>query len=145
MIRAFDKSDLDKFERDDNPDSQLMGCVDTELSAQLYDKGITMTWINGNGEILGIGGVLPFWKGSGEAWMSVSKEGRKNPLKLLKDTQWFLDYLFKKEGFRRIQCSIDYSYPTAHRFILRCNFIPESTMFNYGPNGEHFVRYVRFS
>lgn len=143
MIKAFEQKHLDGFHTDKNPDTQIFGFLGDLVKIDVPEQSITISVFNDE-KLLGIGGVIPFWSGSGEAWMLATPELKTCPMKALKDIQFYLDYLFEKEGFKRIQANIVTSYITAQRFIMKCGFSPESIMPNYGPNGEHFTRYVRF-
>lgn len=144
MIKAFEQKDLEGFEPEITPDTQIFGLLGDLVKIKVPEQSITISVFEKD-KLLGIGGVLPFWEGSGEAWMLVTPEFKKCPMRGLKDIQFLLDYLFQKEGFKRIQANIATNFNMAHRFIMKCGFSPESIMPNFGPNGEHFTRYVRFA
>jgi hypothetical protein len=145
MIRAFDKKDMEKFKANENPDTRMFGFMGDLPSAWESTSAATMSWFNDKDELTGIGGVIPLWPGVGEMWLLITEQGKKSPVSLLKDSKWFIEYLLEKEGYHRLQCSIVCEFVSAHRFISACGFVPEGIMADYGPNKEHFTRYVRFA
>ena len=129
----------------DSPDGDMIHfCGDITKRSEAYAKaGPAITLLDGD-EVLAIGGVIKFWQGVGEAWMVVSPEGRKRIMSLYKYMDAFLRACFNKYGFHRIQANILQDFETAHRCIMKLDFIPEGMMIQYGPNKENFIRYVRF-
>jgi hypothetical protein len=144
LIKAFEQKDLDYYIPAVNPDTQIFGFLGDLNKITVPEQSITISVFNDD-KLLGIGGVLPFWAGVGEAWMLTTPEMKKCPMKALKDIQFYINYLFEHEGFKRVQANVVTSFTTAHRFIMKCGFSPEGIMPNYGPKGEHFTRYVRFA
>jgi len=144
MIKAFLPEHMDNFKEAENPDTRIFGFMGNLTNKYQDSGGITMSWFNDKGELTGVGGAMPLWNGVGEVWLLVTEEGKKSPISLLKDSKWFIEYLLEKEGFHRLQCSIVCEFTAAHRFIASCGFVPEGIMAEFGPNREHFTRYVRF-
>lgn len=145
MIEPFKPEHLEgvvfDFDESEKPQVGFMG--DIRQRANLYNEhGITMSWFGDSG-LLGVGGVVEFWRGCGEGWILLTPEGRRKPLALYKDMKFFVNYLFDNECYRRIQCSVLMGYKAAHRTVLKLGFVPEGMMYRYGPNGENFMRYAR--
>jgi hypothetical protein len=144
LIKAFEQKDIEGFIYEPTIDNQIFGFLGDLDNRNIPEQSITISVFNDD-KLLGIGGVLPFWSGVGEAWMLVTPELKKCPMRALKDIQFYFNYLFEKEGFKRIQSVVAVDFTLAHRFIMKLGFVPEGIMPNYGPKGEHFTRYVRFS
>jgi hypothetical protein len=145
MIRAFNPEDMKDFKESENPDTKIFGFMGDLTQKYVDGGGVTMSWFNDKDELTGVGGVMPLWDGVGEVWLLLTEEGKKSSVSLLKDSKWFIEYLLEKEGYHRLQCSIVCEFVSAHRFISACGFVPEGIMADYGPNKEHFTRYVRFA
>lgn len=146
MLKAFKKADIEGFKPNENTDTRMFGFMGDLVKPEVdWEKaGITMSWYTESGELAGIGGVIPFWKGVGEAWFLITEVGKLNVKSLLQDTLFFLNQMFEKEGFHRIHCNIACDFMQAQRFVMRCGFSPEGMMAEYGPNREHFIRYTRW-
>lgn len=115
---------------------------DIDTRAKVYANMGPAISIILNDVVLGIGGVVKFWHGVGEAWMMISPEGKSKWLSLYKHMDGFLLSCIN-DGFHRIQASVLVSDRKAHKTVMKLGFIPEGMMIHYGPKKENYIRYVR--
>lgn len=89
-------------------------------------------------DLLGCGGILPYWPGVAEAWMCLGPD-----IKIDRDLLAGMHEIKRKlseAGYRRIQAD---TAPVHGRFMRLLGFKFESEMPGYFPDGSTSHRYVR--
>lgn len=111
------------------------------VSAYNLSRGPAFTAIS-NGDIIACGGVVPFWKGVGEAWLITSDLTEKFKIFFAKTVHNKLEEIIKLMDFKRVQALIDSEHLIGQRFIERLGFkneTPEGMKKYIG--GRTFYRY----
>lgn len=107
----------------------------------LLNRGPSWTVREGD-TILACAGVNLLWGGVGEAWMLTSAKISRHRFyfyKTLKNTFLGLVRTFR---LHRVQADVERDFKASCNMMKHLGFHEESTMLNYGPNKEIFVRYV---
>jgi RimJ/RimL family protein N-acetyltransferase len=148
VLVDFEPKHLQQIRRDPDDADPTLDALFSNLDARAEryaTRGPAATILAEDNTVLAVGGIIELYPGSGEAWLLLSAEGRKrSPLSIVRNVAGFLDRNLETR-FRRIQALVAFDNRQAHRLIMRLGFVPEGAMPYYGPNGEHFIRYVRFS
>jgi hypothetical protein len=98
------------------------------------------------GKLLACGGVVIPWTGLGEAWCAVSRD-----IHLLGAMATFvrMEQIFKsiisENHLRRVHADVDAGNRQSMKFVEHLGFKPEFKMYQFGPNGETYIRYVLFT
>ena len=127
-IRDYKPEDYIRIQRREFDDKVFSFLPNPEISAHNLAKGPAFTGLF-EGEIIACGGVLPFWKGMGEAWLVTSPLVEKFKLSLAKSVHDKLEEIIKKMKLERVQTLVDGEHITGQKFIERLGFINET------PNG----------
>lgn len=95
-----------------------------------------------DGEILGIGGIMPKWDGVGLAWVWLTRKWMRHA-KLI--TVAIDDHL-SKSGFHRIEAGVKVGYTRGARWMNRLGFDLETPVAKmWGPDKGDYSLYVRTS
>lgn len=89
-------------------------------------------------------GVVPVWRGLGEAWFLGSDAMEKYPkviLKLARDTISCCSLYY---DLHRIESCVDETFIKGKNFIEHLGFHLEGAAPNYGPDRETYIRYVYY-
>jgi hypothetical protein len=103
-------------------------------------KGMAYT-LTTNGEIIACGGVMPFWKGVGEAWVVTSPLVEKYRLAFAKVVHNKLSEIIRRNGYERVQTCVHADFMSSRRWVERMGFKPEGLMKKY-IGGQDYVRYA---
>lgn len=103
-------------------------------------RGMAITGFH-NGEILACGGVMPLWKGVGEAWVVTSPLVEKCPFFFMR-TVWrrLLTFISIME-LERVQTTVDAEHEVSLKWVERMGFKQEGLMEKY-IGGRDFFRYA---
>jgi hypothetical protein len=96
-------------------------------------------WENG-WPIGALGVVLAF--GVGQAWLHGSDQLFIHPLSFHKAAKNFIETVKKEAGLRRIESAIAAKNHRNRKWFKSLGFSYDGPAFNYGPNGEMFMRYA---
>ena len=96
-----------------------------------------------NNAVLACGGVHKLWKGVGEAWLMIGREGYERPKVVAKYTQYIFQHLLEDNDLFRIQASVSAIDTRAIRYAEWLGFEKEGIMKKYGPDGSDYIRYAR--
>lgn len=89
-------------------------------------------------------GVMPVWDGVYEAWAMIgSQVGRAAMVRVYKETQLFLGFLFDDPAVRRVQTQVKTDFLAGHRFARMLGFAEEGVLRRYGPDGSDYTMYSR--
>ena len=94
-----------------------------------------------NGEIIGCGGILPLWKGVGEAWVISSPQVEKHPIAFARTIWRKLFELIDSMGLERVQSLVDAEHKVSMVWVERMGFKQEGLMRKY-MDGRDFIRYA---
>jgi len=92
-------------------------------------------------EILACGGIIPFWKGVGEAWIVSSPLICKYPLFFAKTVWRKLNGLIVSMNLERVQTVIDAEHIVSCKWAERMGFVNEGLMKKY-IGGRDYIRYA---
>lgn len=92
-------------------------------------------------EILACGGIIPFWKGVGEAWVVTSHFVCEYPLFFAKTIWRKLNGLIILMNLERIQTVVDAENIVSRKWVERMGFVNEGPMRKY-IGGRTYIRYA---
>ena len=109
-----------------------------EVADDLADLG---GWaIEHEGEVLAIGGVLPYWSGNGLGWMWLARSWKKHARMVTEAVKIILSNL----DYRRIEIGVLLGFSAGCRWAERLGFTLETPCArNWGPDGRDYSIYVR--
>ena len=91
-------------------------------------------------EVLGCGGVVPYWAGRAEAWVVFGQNAKHKMVQLRRCVIRFFDMC----EHSRIESVIDLNSPVAHRWIKSLGFTVEAPLMkNYWGLNKDAVLYAR--
>ncbi len=93
--------------------------------------------------VLGAAGVIPVWRGVGNAWLLASDELRRHPMVLHRYVRRGLVMVERGLGLHRTQIAVHQKFTAACQWAERLGFAFEGEMKGYGPNGDTYLRYAR--
>lgn len=90
-------------------------------------------------------GVMPVWRGVGQAWAVLSEEILKDhPICLSRSAKMWLEHVERREKLRRIQAAVAVGHTSGQHWIQWLGFRYEGLMLNYGLGGRgDFHLYAR--
>lgn len=111
---------------------------------QLGEAGLGWAWI-GDGRVLAMFGVAPYWDGLAEGWLMVDTHGiHKRKMQLTKGTRRFFNNIGPALGLRRIQIMVSVAHKEAVAWSRLLGFEYEATLKKYGPDGSDHLVFARF-
>jgi len=106
--------------------------------------GLGWSWI-GDGRVLAMFGVAPYWDGCAEAWLMVDTMGIQNRrLQLTKGSRRFFNNIGPALGLRRLQIMVSVAHEEAVAWSRLLGFEYEATLKKYGPDGSDHLVFARF-
>jgi hypothetical protein len=141
-IREYRPTDYIRINRREFDKKIFSNIPNPMVAAYNLARGPSFTGVY-EGEIVGCGGVILFWKGVGEAWLITSPLVDKFRLTFAKTIHRKLEELIKSLDLERVQAIVDAEFKTGQKFIERMGFINEtpSGMKKY-IGGRTFYRYA---
>jgi RimJ/RimL family protein N-acetyltransferase len=113
------------------------------VSAQYFEgNSFAFTGISPAG-VVGCGGFARIFKTNWEGWVYTTDLFDVYGLQVGLIARRLVDNFFKHTGVLRLQAPIDSRYPAAMRFAEVLRMKPESTLKQYGPDGQDFIMYAR--
>lgn len=106
-------------------------------------RGITFSWVQKT-DVLGVCGVMPQWKGVGEAYMFLSPLFKKNKIRCIKDIRHYLNLIAKQLQLHRVHCQVIKEFDDAVKLAKFLGFKQESIMEKFGPNKEDYISFVKY-
>lgn len=100
--------------------------------------GKSFTAMDGE-RVLAIAGVIPIWKGRGEAWALLGGDIRRHFLAIHHAVARFLDVC----ELTRIEAAVDADFPQGRAWVERLGFTYEGPLAKYTPDGRDCLRYAR--
>jgi hypothetical protein len=111
---------------------------DPEYKRALKVEGKSFTAISGE-NILACAGVMPIWKGRGEAWALMTLDFKHDFLAFHYAAKRFLNIV----DMTRVEAHVDVGFDCAKRWVERLGFEFEGKMRAYTPDGRDCLRYAR--
>lgn len=111
-----------------------------ELVAKKFTKGLGYT-IEAPEGLVASGGILPLWKGVGEAWVVTSELVEKYPLVFAKTAWRKLYEMMANMRLERAQTTIHKDHAVSQRWAERMGFENEGLMKKY-LGGQDYYRYA---
>lgn len=84
-----------------------------------------------NGDILGVGGVVVYWPGVGEAWLFLSKHVIEHKLKAAFYVRSMMQTSIEELNLHRLQCTVRADFHKAIKMVERVGFLREGVMKAY--------------
>jgi hypothetical protein len=99
----------------------------------------------GNGSPHALGGITVAWDGVGVAWLSPSKEIKKNKFAFFRAATEALAKAIVDFDLHRVHCEVKTTDRVALKFALLLGFEREATMKKYGPDKSdyHLMTWLR--
>ena len=100
--------------------------------------------VGSDGSVLAAAGIMPLWKGVGEAWVLAPPSTNEHfGLYLHRAVTTYLDRIVKEYQLHRVQSAVLCDFITSHRWIKRLGFMKEGPLYCYGPDKRTFYRYAK--
>ena len=96
-----------------------------------------------DGVVKGCAGIMPQWKGVGEAWALMSRWCNEHPVTLCKSYKAKIDKMCAP--YKRVQMCVDENFEAAVNFAKYLKFTSEGRMLYYGPDGKTYIRFARYN
>jgi len=138
-IRPYEPDDYLKIQRRHFDSLTFMNFPNPRLIASHLAKGPAFTGIAPEG-IIACGGILPLWKGVGEAWVVTSELVNLYPLTFAKVIWRKLGELIENNHFERVQTTVDKEHIVSQKWVERMGFQNEGLMRKF-LGGRDFYRY----
>lgn len=133
-IRNATQEDLDYLKQ--NP---IEGAVKNYPKLEL--GGIAKTGIV-DGEIVGIGGVVIYWKGVAEGWIILSGKVKEFKVETIMCIDRIMEQMILDNGLRRLQVTVRTDFPQAKKLVEALGFECEGLMKKYSPDGTDVWMYA---
>jgi hypothetical protein len=111
-----------------------------KLVAQNLARGPAFTGV-ANGEIIACGGILPLWKGVGEAWVVSSELVSLYPMTFAKVIWRKLKSIIEELELERVQTTVDVEHKVSQKWLERMNFENEGLMRKF-LGGRDYYRFA---
>jgi RimJ/RimL family protein N-acetyltransferase len=105
-----------------------------EWAAQHKDYGPAFTGIR-NGEIIGCGGIMILWEGTGEAWATLAPATKHSPKDVFYCLRKGLEIIGEAYELIRIQAIAKPSFPESVRLLRHLGFEEEGVLRKYWEGG----------
>ena len=139
-IRPYQPEDYLAITRREFDEITFKNRSNPDATARELAKGMAFTGVN-EGGIIACGGVLPIWKGVGEAWAVTSPLVQKYPLVFAKTMRSKLIEIIIANSFERVQTIVDAEFRVSQRWLERMGFKYEGEMEKY-ISGRTYLRYA---
>lgn len=96
-----------------------------------------------DGEIIGVGGVIVYWLGVGEAWIVLHENANKHKVQTFKAIQRMVNQAVLELNLRRIQAVCAMANLRGCDMIRALDFEWEGRMVKYLPNGQDAFLFAR--
>lgn len=126
-IRDATQEDLDYLKQ--NP---IEGAVKNYPKLEL--NGSAKTAIV-DGEIVGVGGVVVYWTGVGEAWIILSNKAKEFKVEIIMCINRIMEQMIFENRLRRLQVTVRTDFPQAKKLVEALGFECEGLMKKYLPDG----------
>lgn len=93
-------------------------------------------------EIIGVGGIVIFWSGFGEAWLCLSKNVEKHKVKFVLFLKSQLSFALKDLNLIRLEINVRTDYPESQKLVEALGFQFEGIRRKYLPNGKDAYLYA---
>jgi hypothetical protein len=95
-----------------------------------------------NGYLVAAAGILPIWKGVGEAWLLGANRLGKHKIRVAKEVRKGLHRIADEQGMWRIQAAMRSDWPELARWARFLGMKHEGTMKKFGANGLDYERWA---
>jgi len=140
IIRRYEPGDYLSIERRHFDALTFMNFPKPELVAKRFTGGPAYTIVASEG-LVASGGILPLWKGVGEAWVVTSELVDTYPLLFAKTVWRKLYEIIDGNGIERVQTTIHKDFIVSQKWAERMGFKNEGLMRKY-LGGEDYYRYA---
>jgi hypothetical protein len=139
-VRTYREKDYLTIQRRYFDSLTFMNFPNPELIAKKFTRGIAYT-IEAPEGLVASGGVIPLWKGVGEAWVVTSDLVEKYPIFFAKTVWRKLHEILDVNGIERVQTTIHRDHMVSQRWAERMGFENEGLMRRF-LGGEDYYRYA---
>lgn len=108
------------------------------------ERGPAFSGLDGEGRVVGAGGIVMLWKGVGEAWVLFSREMRRYPHDAYDTMGTFIHRISGEAKLRRVQAQCRVDLPEARRYLENLGFACEATLRKYAEDGSDMTIYAIF-
>ena len=139
-IRNYKEEDYLDIQRRHFDSLTFMNFPKPELIAKRFAQGTAYT-IEATEGLVASGGVIPLWKGVGEAWVVTSSLVDIYPILFAKTVWRKLYEIVNSNGIERVQTTIHKDHIVSQRWAERMGFENEGLMRKF-LGGEDYYRYA---
>jgi len=139
-IRQYVPEDYMKIQRRKFDMLTFLNFPNPKILARNLMRGPALTGFS-DGEIIACGGIMPLWKGVGEAWVVTSPLVLKCSFSFVKVILRKLPIFSNILELERVQTTVDVEHTTSIKWVERMGFVREGLMHKY-INGRDYYRYA---
>lgn len=119
----------------------MMSCGESPAARRCND---TAWALYAETELVGMGGLIPYWPGNSEAWCVIPPATpRRLAAQALPEVRRWLDLVQHEQRIRRIGAFIRWNAGYRRSFADALGFVLEGVLEAWGPDGADFGLYVR--
>lgn len=130
------------FERIEKRETDKNMFYNTEIWGDTIVSSVCYAFLDDKNVIF-MGGIRPFYKGVGEAWIVCSQVIENYKRELLYYSKMYMEIIMKEGDFHRAQVTIKADWYKAIAFIEKIGFKREGLMCKYGPDESDYYLYAR--
>ena len=139
-IKQYSPEDYMKIKRRDFDMLTFLNFPNPRIAARNLLRGMAITGFR-DGEIIACGGIMPLWKGVGEAWVVTSPLVRVCSFSFVKVVWRRLKVFAGILDLERVQTTVDAEHEVSIKWVERMGFMREGLMRRY-IDGRDFYRYA---
>ena len=139
-IRPYIPEDYMKINRRHFDSLTFMNFPTPKLVAQNLARGPAFTGL-ADGEIIACGGILPLWKGVGEAWVVSSELVSLYPITFAKVIWRKMRSIIGELELERVQTTVDKEHKVSQKWLERMGFKNEGLMRKF-LGGRDYYRFA---
>ena len=140
-VRKFRVSDYFEIDRRSFDMLTFLNFPNPSAIAKALADGMAYTIVNSK-HLVASGGVVPSWKGVGEAWLVSSPLVQEHKIFFLRTVQAELNKMIEEGNFERVQTTVDAEHLVSIKWVKWMGFENEGLMRKF-IGGRDFWRYAR--
>lgn len=110
-----------------------------ELFSIVDVKGSAFAGVH-EGQVIGMGGIVPLRMGLGEGWLIFPRKTAKIPVSAMSQAKKTFESIIKEWGYWRVECNVREDFYQGLRTARILGFQKEHSMLGWGINMETFIK-----
>lgn len=142
MIRQALTYDLAKKVAENRAENLTLGISDILPYIEAYVIPNCSLAVMDGDEPVAAFGIVPLWRGVGEAWMIPAKSHLRKPVALGRHVKMGILEIAEGLQLHRLQAAVKADFEMGRRLVELIGFDRESLMPQYGPDGDDYERFA---